>query len=311
MSDCFYYEENDKLYRIRIERDDTPWNPREEDGHVGTMICAKRSGLGDEQVDIVAYIDDLLRTHVKENTIINYVKKGKASSYLALKYDRHEREWQLWGITRRFINAPDKYRQYVDVPSVIADTDQTVDWLIDDVIDALSLRDKLTLLERKGFYFLPLAVYEHSGITMWVGSKWGAPCDAEWDASDVGFIYTTKERIQECNKFDDWKKLADEWMRAEVEEYDNYLKGDVYGYWLDRYDALNDEWNEDIESCWGFNSSKWGEELAREIANSDITGQPFISEADAEIAMANLHQIALDEEHERKIMDQADYMVCI
>ena len=33
------------------------------------------------------------------------------------------------------------------------------------------------------------------------------------------------------------------------------------------------EWNEDVESCWGFFSDKWGddliEEIAREAANFD------------------------------------------
>lgn len=314
MSEQFYYEENDKLYRIRIERDDQPWNPREEnDGYIGTMVCEyPHYELGDiSRAKVEEYLDRLLRDNVEEKTIINYVKNGKTSNNLVLKYDRHVREWQLWAIVRKRLNAPDdnKWRQYIDIPNIIADTDQTVDWLIDDIIDALPIGDKLNLLQRKGFLFLPLAIYDHSGITMWAGSKWQG-IDAQWDCSDVGFIYTTKEKCKEqwCKLPKDWRKRAEKELNAEVKEYDCYLRGDVYVFYLDRYNPEDDDWDEDIESCWGFISDKWGEELVRDM---DITSEPLISEDDAEMAMVVMRDIALEEKEERKVMAQAEYTVAI
>ena len=58
-----------------------------------------------------------------------------------------------------------------------------------------------------------------------------------------------------------------------------WLTGQVYGYILEKWDGY--DWI-DEESCWGFYSDKWGDELAREIANDSITGEPFITEEEME-----------------------------
>jgi hypothetical protein len=305
MDNTFFYEENNNLYRIRIERDDDPWNPREEnDGYIGTMVCEHpRYELGDvSRAKVENHIDTLLREYVAEKAIIKYVKNGKASNNLELIYDRHERMWQLYGDYYTIISPKVQH-------GLINDTDQSVDWLIDDIIEALPIGDKLSLLTSKGFLFLPLAIYDHSGITMWAGSKWDH-FDSQWDCSDVGFIYTTKEKcIEQWGKDKSkWKGRAEKELQAEVNEYDCYLRGDVYGFHLDRYDAEDGSWDEDVESCWGYISDKWGEELAKEM---DITSQQFMNEEDAEIAMANMHQIALEEKAERKVMSQAEYIFAI
>lgn len=174
----------------------------------------------------------------------------------------------------------------------------------------MSVKEMLTYLSRKGYYFLPLAVYEHSGITMWAGSKWNH-FDAQWDCSDVGWIYVTKEKILKegcsikgkrkylkCNE-KNWRKIADGVLREEVKTYDQYLMGNVYGYYDDIYNPEDDDF-EDYESCWGFYSDKWDEELAREIADCNVTDKPFISEEEKEIFM-----------NEAKIMVQANTLIAI
>lgn len=312
MSEYYYYKENGNLYRFRIERDEEPWNPRtEQDGNIGTMVCFR--DYGDKIVDIEKYIDDLLREEVKETTIINYVKKRKTSTILELKYDRHEKEWQLWGIVRRYLNTPSQYRQFVEVPAIIADTDQTVDWLIDNIIEALSIEDKIDLLERKGYYFQTLNVYEHGpACTHFYTGRKSSHFDWQWDCSSLGFIYTTKQKVMDtCGGYykgdklikltkKNWKEVAEHNLETEVKEYNMYFDGDCYGYRLDKYIPKDDEWEEDVESCWGYYSDKWDDELAREIANDGITGEPFISEAEAEAEMEEL-----------RIMAQADTMVCV
>ena len=70
-------------------------------------------------------------------------------------------------------------------------------------------------------------------------------------------------------------------MDDEVKLYDQYLQGDCYGYIIDelgmddqaslesKMNLLSEddmEWDENKESCWGFFSSKWGDELIEEIA---------------------------------------------
>jgi len=89
---------------------------------------------------------------------------------------------------------------------------------------------------------LPLYLYDHSGITMSTG-KFSCP----WDSGQVGFIYVTKEKIQaeygEVNA--DTMKKAEALLESEVEVYDQYLTGDVWGYVLRDYDK-------EVDSCWGF-----------------------------------------------------------
>lgn len=56
----------------------------------------------------------------------------------------------------------------------------------------------------------------------------------------------------------------------------NDLVGDVYWYMTDKY--LGDgEWDENVDSCGGFYSRKWGEELATEMLGKLITEEEAMS----------------------------------
>jgi len=91
---------------------------------------------------------------------------------------------------------------------------------------------------------LPLFLYDHSGLTMMTS---GFSC--RWDSGQVGWIYTTKERIlAEYGGKYLTKKLrarAEGVLRSEVKVFDQYLSGEVYGYVLEGPDG-------DLDSCWGF-----------------------------------------------------------
>jgi hypothetical protein len=108
--------------------------------------------------------------------------------------------------------------------------------------------------ERKATVMLPLYLLDHSGITM----SAGAPIyrhspkdkavraagrfmgdDAGWDTSMVGFIYATKEAEAETPD-------VVKYLRGEVETYDDFLTGNVYGY------VVEDRDGEVLDSCWGF-----------------------------------------------------------
>lgn len=108
---------------------------------------------------------------------------------------------------------------------------------------------------------LPLWLYDHSGISISTRSFIGRAHHAEWDSGQVGFIYATRESI---DRMMGWKKLTktrltaiEGYLQGEVETYDQYLRGDVYGYTVE----VN---GEEISSCWGF----FGEEHAKDEAIS-------------------------------------------
>ena len=110
---------------------------------------------------------------------------------------------------------------------------------------------------------LPLYLYDHSGITMSTTSFRGRAPHASWDSGQVGFIYTTREKICEMQG---WKRLTKErkakvekYLVGEVETYNQYLTGDVYGYSIEVDD-------EEVESCWGFFGEKHAKEEAASVA---------------------------------------------
>lgn len=109
---------------------------------------------------------------------------------------------------------------------------------------------------------LPLFLYDHSGLRIKVGSFEGLPQGhARFDSGQVGFIVADRAAICEnfmCKRVT--KKLRERVTRcllAEVETYDKYLSGDVWGF------EVTDEDGETLESCFGFYGREDVEEAAR------------------------------------------------
>ena len=104
----------------------------------------------------------------------------------------------------------------------------------------------------KAIVILSLYIYDHSGITM--STEYKYPYNDRWDAGQVGFIYTTREAIlKNWNRKGLSKQLladAERVLRGEVELYDHYLTGDIYGY------QVLDENGTVVSSCWGFYGQK-------------------------------------------------------
>lgn len=106
---------------------------------------------------------------------------------------------------------------------------------------------------------LPLYLYDHSGITM---NTTGFSCP--WDSGRVGFIFVSKKKIrEEFGVKYVTKKLVEKVEKqlvGEVETYDQYLRGDVYGFRI-----TDTETDEEIDSCWGFYGSDYCMEEAKSI----------------------------------------------
>ena len=136
----------------------------------------------------------------------------------------------------------------------------------EDDIEELSTREKYRLAnESDKVYFKDLNLYDHSGLTISTSS--GYPYNDYWDAGCVGWIYVSKERIfKECMGIteENWQERADKILEGEVETYDQYLKGEVYGFVLTKKIIEQEkcphcgeiirEWEDEdeVDSCWGF-----------------------------------------------------------
>lgn len=111
---------------------------------------------------------------------------------------------------------------------------------------------------------LPLFLYDHSGITMSCSTETFSACDSAcWDWGCVGFIFARREDVlKEYSKKRISKKTLDNVTKVlvgEVETYDQYLTGDVWGY------IIEDDDGEHLESCWGFYGREYCEQEAADM----------------------------------------------
>lgn len=92
---------------------------------------------------------------------------------------------------------------------------------------------------------LPIYMYDHSGITI---NTTGFSCP--WDSGRIGFIFASKEKVRKefgVKRIDSkLKTRVEEQLIGEVETYDQFLRGDVYGF------EILDENDNHIDSGWGY-----------------------------------------------------------
>ncbi len=152
-------------------------------------------------------------------------------------------------------------------------------------------KDKIEKAFDAQFISLPLYLYDHSGITMSTSSF-----SCRWDSGQVGFIYVS---IADVKKEYSWKTLTKErrekvvqYLIGEVETYDQYLTGDVWGYTVEEYgfDEDGDEVViEEHDSCWGC----YGEDYARKEGESMIEAAKKQSEVNTNKRMNVVAQMGV------------------
>lgn len=93
------------------------------------------------------------------------------------------------------------------------------------------------------YYVRPLYLYDHGGLSISMGAF-----SCPWDSGQVGWI-----TLRKLDAYAEWSQCdwasVDDWvnhvMKAEVEEYDQYLTGDVWGA------VVEDENGDELDACWG------------------------------------------------------------
>lgn len=181
------------------------------------------------------------------------MKVGKYEGYVIRDEDATDpREWDNLG---RMVCGHRRYH--------LGDTSRTLGWTFD--INAFSSWAEVEqhLYDEEGAaVVLPLYLYDHSGITM--STK---PFSCAWDSGQVGFIYITKSALREnwpgLDTEDEKLEHARKCLEAEVETYDAYLTGDVYGW------QIVDADGEHVDSCYSYfgdaGRKEAGEDMRREL----------------------------------------------
>lgn len=153
--------------------------------------------------------------------------------------------------------------------------------------DDIDPHEFATQKTKDGAVILPVYLYDHSGITI---NTTGFSC--QWDSGQVGWIFADKDAIRKWYQVKNiTKKLKErvcESLINEIEIFDKYIRGEIYGF------TIEDEEGENVESCWGF----YDEKECMEEAESQVPSEQDILNAmkEAELkqdeAIANLVGIA-------------------
>lgn len=106
----------------------------------------------------------------------------------------------------------------------------------------IRLLDRYLRLVKGATHVEMLGLIDHSGLAMYPGGGPHWSDSAGWDSGTVGFIYDTPEGRADCGTPPD--RIA-ECLIGEIKDYDQYLRGEVYGY-------IVAEGSDDEESCFGF-----------------------------------------------------------
>lgn len=118
--------------------------------------------------------------------------------------------------------------------------------------------DKINnIMNSEDYIYLPVYAYIHGGVAL---NTTGFSCP--WDSGMSGIIYMSKDDIRsQFNKKRISPKLYNQVLdilRGEIDIYNKYLNGDVYGY-----EIVNDN-GDIVDSCYGYYGSEEAEIAAKD-----------------------------------------------
>ncbi len=246
---------------INIYYDESPEDPRSW-SNVATFVCEHRHySLGDEH-DIEGTVERLFSDYVSDKVIIEYFVKSRGAKLIPGEEDDYSDHYYEYETSY----LGEKHTHYIDADSEM----QGEDGIAEQMADELDLNEKLQLIDETGeIAMLPISMYDHSGITLWLGSTEGHP-DDRWDCSSIGFAYVEKSIAEKEGMLDpgeeynhDWKKWAYAMMGAEMKTYDQFVCGEVYGYIIEDEDG-EEASDELLCGCWGYYGDQGKKDMIEE-----------------------------------------------
>ncbi|MFW6024991.1 MAG: hypothetical protein ACOCRX_01485 [Candidatus Woesearchaeota archaeon] len=127
------------------------------------------------------------------------------------------------------------------------------------------LEDNLKQARKNNDIVYPLYIYQHSGIALSLDNS-HYPFTDKWDAGQVGYVIVSREKVlKEFSRERLTKKLRNKVRRiieAEIETYNQYLNGEIYGY------KIKDNQDNLIDSLWNIYEQDNAEEEAKEYVNN-------------------------------------------
>ena len=100
-------------------------------------------------------------------------------------------------------------------------------------------------LDDPRYVALPVYIYDHSGVTI---NTTGFSCG--WDSGQVGYVYATADSVRESFMVKrvtaKVRERALDTLRSEIEVFDSYIRGEVYGFTVETPDG------DVLDSCGGY-----------------------------------------------------------
>lgn len=311
----------DKMYCLHITKDDMAESPREWD-NLTIMACwHRRYALGDkmDKQTPEEFWKKLVNKYVSADEFLEAAKSGKFQDI-------------------RIVERPDNLVDVIDVhgsSDTMTEYAESLDYealrpedVKTYVLEDLSISELMELMKPYAEW-LPLWLYDHSGLTISCGTR-VYPYNDRWDSGQVGWIVALKDilmtntteilydadgnPIREAHHHQDgsvtygvkcrplteetWRKRAVEIMQADVKLYDMYLRGETYYFTLysapvpdNSEDADPDETPdwEEIDSCGGF----YGDDLLENGILDDLPSEvaKAIRDDDYETGVATMRTV--------------------
>jgi len=123
---------------------------------------------------------------------------------------------------------------------------------------------------------LPLYLYNHGDLSIST-----EPFNCRWDSGQIGYITVSKDKlIKEFGTCMPETHKIVTYLENEVKVYDQYLRGETYGYTITKEEtcSLGHVHKEELDSCWGF----FGTDLAENglFENAGITKEDLMLDND-------------------------------
>ena len=99
-------------------------------------------------------------------------------------------------------------------------------------------------IKKRARVVLPIWLYDHSSVSISCGARLGVYNDP-WDSMFAGLIYSTPKTVENCLGKKATLEQIEKALRGEIDELDDYLQGEVYGFVVTTK-------SHETDSCWGF-----------------------------------------------------------
>lgn len=153
-----------------------------------------------------------------------------------------------------------------------AKNESDLDW--DSICEGNRERD-CERLEKMGYIVYPLSVYDHSGVSIYIGGS----CD-KWDSGQIGWYLVSKSDVYKeygCKRISPkLRAKLDKVVEGEIEVLNDWYNGETWKYNLFKEEELFDSCggfigsneNEVFDEMWGYIPSEFTDAFTKEEAKA-------------------------------------------